>query len=156
MDPLLQLHTTQEIQVRVLHLHSTLGKMDIWWHLHLHSTYRKRDKISLLHLHSLFWKSVKSTRYIYILHIEYWAFPPCESICPYIPVPGTIFMSASLNLWSSQVKVVGLRDRVAIIRTLISPPLILTRALLWRGLVEEGRRWSFISKAACYRNWHAW
>ena len=52
----------------------------------------------------------------------------------------------------SQVKsnqVVGLRDRVAIIRTLISPPLILTRALVRRGLVEEGRpdpdaptRWS--------------
>ena len=46
--------------------------------------------------------------------------------------------------------VVGLRDRVAIIRTLISPPLILTRALgtsysVWRGLVEEeGRRFIVI------------
>ena len=103
MDPLLQLHTTQEIQVRVLHLHSTLGKMDMWRHLHLHSTYRKRDKISLLHLHSLFWKSVKSTRYIYILYIENWTLSPYV-IYTYIPVPGTIFMSASLNLWSSQVK----------------------------------------------------
>ena len=136
MDPLLQLHTTQEIQVRVQHLHSTLGKMDIWRHLHLHSTYRKRDKISLLHLHSLFWKSIKSTRYIYILHIENWTFPPSESICPYIPVPGTIFMGASLNLWSSQVKSSSgaTRPRGDHPDPDLSSPHPFTRALLWRGL----------------------
>ena len=37
----------------------------------------------------------------------------------------------------------GLRDRVAIIQTLISPPLIrLRRLCCWRGLVEVGRRGS--------------
>ena len=138
MDPFLQLHTTQEIQVRVLHLHSTLGKMDIWRHIHLHSTYRKRDKISLLHLHSLFWKSVKSTRYIYILHIENWTFPP---LSPYVhiyryPVP---YLWVCLSI-CGQVK-----SRSGATRPRGDHPdpdlSLLPSSLrgLWRGLVEVGR-----------------
>ena len=62
------------------------------------------------------------------------------------------YMGGSLQQ-SSQVKVVGLRDRVAIIRTLIfSSPYYpyAGSGEVWLRFV--GRRRS-LSEAACYRNW---
>ena len=96
----------------------------------------KISKIDLIHLHPAYWK-------LNLLWVHMSIYTGTR-YTPYLWVCLSQFV-----VKSSQE--VGLRDRVAIIRTLISPPLILTRALLWRGLlVEEGRRWSFISKAACY------